>query len=80
MNPLKDLCKIDYYYNPDFAGIYGHKDPTDPTCVKSRTGYVITFADCPQLCQRRLQTKTACSTMDAEIISCIQQEGNISNH
>ena len=43
----KDICKLDNYPDANFAGMYGHELPTDPSCVKSRTGYVITFADCP---------------------------------
>ena len=53
--------------HPDiaFAVMYGHENPTDPTCVKSRTGYVITFSDCPYLCQSKLQTETALLDMEA---------------
>ena len=40
--------------NISFAVMYGHEKPTDPTYVKSRTGYFITFSDCPDLCQSKL--------------------------
>ena len=69
MNPSSDLCKVDCYPDADFAGMYGHEKPTDPTCAKSRTGFMITFANCPVLCVSKLQTKMALSTMEAEIIS-----------
>jgi hypothetical protein len=69
MNPSTELCKIDAYPDADFAGMYGHEKPTDPSCVKSRTGFVITFADVPILWQSKLQTETALSTMEAEIIA-----------
>ena len=69
LNPSKELCKIDCYPDADFAGMYGHEKPTDPSCVKSRTGFVITFADCPVFWQSKLQTETALSTMEAEIIA-----------
>ena len=69
LNPSKDLYKVDDYPDADFAGMYGYEKPTDPSCVKSRTGYVITFVDCPVLWQSKLQTETALSTMEAEIIS-----------
>jgi len=69
MNPSTDLCKIDAYPDADFAGMYGHEKPTDPSCAKSRTGFVITFADVPILWQSKLQTETALSTMEAEIIA-----------
>ena len=69
MNPSADLCKIDAYPDADFAGMYGHEKPTDPSCVKSCSGFVITFADVPILWQSKLQTETALSTMEAEIIA-----------
>ena len=69
LNPSKDLYKVDDYPDADFADMYGYENPTDPSCVKNRTGYVITFADCPVLWQSKLQTETALSTMEAEIIS-----------
>ncbi|KAL7537222.1 hypothetical protein ACHAXR_009343 [Thalassiosira sp. AJA248-18] len=42
---------------------------TDPSCVKSRTGFIITVARCPVLWVSKLQTETALSTMEAEIIA-----------
>ena len=68
LNPSKEL-KIDCYPDADFAGMYGHEDSSDPSCVKSRTGFVITVANCPVLWQSKLQTETALSTMEAEIIA-----------
>jgi len=67
LNPNSDLCKLDCYPDADFAGMYGHEKHNDPACVKSRTGFVITFADCPVLWMSKLQTVTALSTMEAEI-------------
>jgi hypothetical protein len=69
MNPSTDICKIDAYPDADFAGMYGHEKPVDPSCVKSCTGFVITFADVPILWKSQLQTETALSTMEAEIIA-----------
>ena len=46
--------------------MFGHEKPTDPACVKSRTGFVIMFDDCPVLWVSKLQTETALSTMEAE--------------
>jgi hypothetical protein len=63
------MCKIDCYPDADFAGMFGHEKPTDPSCVKSRTGFIITFADCPVYWASKLQTETALSTMEAEIIA-----------
>ena len=67
MNSNSDMMKIDCYPDADFAGMHGHEKPTDPACVKSCTGFTITFADCPVLWVSKPQTETALSTMDAEI-------------
>lgn len=68
LNPSREL-KIDCYPDAGFAGMYGYKNSSDPSCVKSRTGFVITVANCPVLRQSKLQTETALSTMEAEIIA-----------
>ena len=39
----------------------------DPTCVKSRTGFVISVANCPILWKSKLQTEIATRIMEAEI-------------
>ncbi len=49
MNPSTNICKIDAYPDADFAGMYGHKKTVDLSCVKSFTGFVITFTDIPIL-------------------------------
>ena len=62
--------KIDAYPDADFAGMWGHEENTDPSSVKSRTGFVINVADCPVLWVSKLQNGcTAQSTMEAEIIA-----------
>ncbi len=53
----------------DFAGMYGHEKPTDSACAKSHSGFVIVFAGVPVLWQSKLQTQTALSTMEAEVIA-----------
>jgi hypothetical protein len=68
INPTRELS-IDSYPDADFAGMYGYEKPTDPACAKSRTGFVIVFAGVPVLWQSKLQTETALSTMEAEIIA-----------
>jgi hypothetical protein len=60
---------IDTYPDADFAGLYGYEDNDDPVCVCSRTGYVITVAGCPIYWSSKLQTETATSTMEAEVIA-----------
>jgi hypothetical protein len=69
MNVSNDVYKIDAYPDADFAGMYGHENHTDPACAKSRTGFIITFVDCPVYIQSKLQTETALSTMEAKIIA-----------
>ena len=71
LNPCEEL-RIDNYPDADFAGMYGHEVITDPSCVKSRTGFIITVANCPVLWMSKLQTETALSTMEAEIIALAQ--------
>ncbi len=61
--------KIDAYPDADFAGTYRYEENTDLSCVKSRTGFVITVADCPILCQSKLQMETALWTMEAEVVA-----------
>ena len=45
-NPPKKLV-VDCYADADFAGLWGHEDPQDPICDRSRTVFVVTFAKCP---------------------------------
>ena len=47
-NPSKKLV-VDCYADADFAGLWGHEDPQDPICARSRTRFVVNFANCPLL-------------------------------
>ena len=60
------LLHVDCYVDADFAGLWPHEDPDDPTSVKSRTGYVICVANCPVIWCSKLQSDIALSTMQAE--------------
>ena len=64
-----DNFNVDYYPDVDFAGLWGHENPQDPHCVRSRTGYVITFAGCPVLWVSTLQKEMTLSTMESEHIA-----------
>jgi hypothetical protein len=64
--PFSNILEIDIYVDADFAGGWGYEDPSDPACVKSRTGYVIEVMGCPVLWVSKLQTEIATSTMEAE--------------
>ena len=68
IQPTREL-DFDVYPDADFAGMYGHEKPTDPACAKSCTGFVIMFAGVPISWQSKLQTETALSTMEAEVIA-----------
>jgi hypothetical protein len=65
-NNHKGRLDTDCYVDADFAGMWGYKDKQDPSCVKSRTGYIIFIAECPFLWVNRLQTDIATSTMEEE--------------
>ena len=54
-------------HDADFAGLYGYEKPSDPTCSKSRTGFLISLSDCPVLWISKLQRESALSTTEAEI-------------
>ena len=60
---------LDCYSVADFAGLWNVEDSQDPVCVKSRTGYVITLANCPLVWASKLQTEIACSTLESEYIA-----------
>ena len=69
--PSKNMM-VDCYADADFAGLWGAEDPHDPVCVKSRTGYVVTIANCPLLWVSKLQTEHALSTLHAEYVALSQ--------
>jgi hypothetical protein len=50
---------LDCYVDADFAGLWNPDEAEDPTTLKSRTGYVITFCGCPVLWASKLQTEIA---------------------
>ena len=64
LNPTGRL-DIDCYVNADFAGLWPHEDKNNPTCIKSRTGFVICISDCPVIWSSKLQTDIVTSTMEA---------------
>ena len=64
-NPSKKLV-VDCYAGVDFTGLWGHENPQDPICDRSRTGFVATFANCPLLWVSKIQTDIALSTLQSE--------------
>lgn len=69
IKPSNDLTKLDCYVDADFAGAYTPSESHDPTLCRSRTGYVIMYANCPVLWASKLQTEIALSTVEAEYIA-----------
>ena len=67
-NPSKKLV-VDCYADADFAGLWGHEDPQEPICARSRTGFVVTFANCPLLWVSKIQTEIAISTLHYEYVA-----------
>ncbi len=68
MKPTEKLLKTDSFPYDDFAWKCGHEAMDDPVCVKSRTGYMITVANCPIMWQSKLHSGTALSTMESKIV------------
>lgn len=68
IKPTTDLT-MNLYADADFAGLWGSEHASDPTCAKSRTGYLVTLSDTPVLWASKLQTEIALSTCEAEYIA-----------
>ena len=64
-----DELHLDCYPDADFAGLWKTENADDPHCVRSRTGFVITLANCPIIWSSKMQTEIALSTMEAEYIA-----------
>jgi len=72
LHPTLHHCNLDCFVDVDFAGLWTEDTSSDATSVKSRTGYVILFANCPVLWVSKLQTEVALSTTKAEYIALSQ--------
>jgi hypothetical protein len=68
IQPTEDLA-LDCYVDADYAGLWGVEDDQDPTCVKSRTGFVITLGGAPVLWISKLQTEICLSTLESEYVA-----------
>lgn len=64
----KELA-LDCYVDADYCGLWGVEPPSSSLAVRSRSGFVFTFAGSPFHWISRLQGKTALSTMEAEYIA-----------
>ena len=66
-NSSKKLV-VDCYADEYFARLWGHENPQDPICARSRIGFVVTFDNCPLLWVSKLQTEKALSTLHSEYV------------
>ena len=57
---------VNFYADADFSGLWGHENPQDPICARSRTGFVVTFDNFPLLWVSKLQTEIALYTLHSE--------------
>ena len=67
-NPPKKLV-VDCYSGADFGGLWGNENPQDPICARSRTGFVVTFDNCPLLWVSKLQTYIDISLLHSEYVA-----------
>lgn len=62
-----DLTKsFEVFVDADFCGNYTKDQSHDPNTVRSRHGYIITYAGCPITWKSQLQTEIALSTTESE--------------
>jgi hypothetical protein len=62
--------EFDCYVDADFSGNWNSEEASDdPDTARSRTGYIITYANCPIIWASKLQTSIALSTTEAEYIA-----------
>lgn len=64
-----DSLKADCYVDVDFAGLWGVDHDQDPVCVKSRTGFLVTYKNYSLHWDSKLQSQVALNTMEAEYIT-----------
>ena len=67
LDPNYDIFKVDAYPNDYFSVMNGHKRHDDTECAKSRTGFIIMFADFPVLWISKLQNETTLYKTKIEI-------------
>ncbi len=68
MKPTENKFKV--YVDADFGGLWDKNIAEDrPITSKSRTGYVVTYADCPIIWASQLQSEIALSTTEAEYLA-----------
>ena len=68
LHPNKEF-RLDMYVDADFAGLWHQQHSAMRECVLSRTGYIITYCNCPIHWVSKLQTEIALSTTESEYIA-----------
>jgi hypothetical protein len=63
---------LDCYVDAAFAGLCRRDPDSEPTAVKSRTGFIITLGGAPLIWKSQLQSSIALSTMEAEYTALSQ--------
>jgi Reverse transcriptase (RNA-dependent DNA polymerase)/GAG-pre-integrase domain len=72
------ICKpsnksFDCYCDADFCGLWDpHLAEHDPSTARSRSGYIVLYADCPVVWASKLQTEIALSTTESEYVALSQ--------
>jgi hypothetical protein len=61
--PLTSTFDFDIFVDAAFAVGGGSEEPSDPSSVKSRTGYIVEVMGCPVIWLSKMQTNIATSTM-----------------
>jgi hypothetical protein len=69
VRPSGDL-KLQMWADADFAGLHRRDPDNEPSSAKSRTGYIITLADCPLIWKSHLQSHISLGTAEAEYSAC----------
>jgi hypothetical protein len=71
LSPTKET-DMKVYVNADFAGSWTTDTTHLASSMKLRTGYVLTYANCPLLWTSKMQTEIALSTTEVEYITLSQ--------
>ena len=71
MTPSSTM-NLDLYVDSDYAGLFSVEDRMDSVSVKSRTGFVITLANCPIAWKSTLQQEICLSSTEAETVALSQ--------
>ena len=60
---------VGLFFNTDFAGLWGHDNPQDPICAKSRTVFLVTVSNCTPLLVSKQQTEIYLPTINSECVA-----------